>query len=164
MISPRHLLISILILAAVLLPAASDNHDGHADHPFNWSSFFGWVVNSTLLFGGLIILLRKPLIKFLSQKGIDVKADIIGREKELDTVAGQYEEIRRRLNKLEEEVNRIRDYARAEGEEEKGRIKKLGEEESQRILALTEAEINNRVESHQKTLLISSNHMTLVVR
>jgi F0F1-type ATP synthase membrane subunit b/b' len=137
----------MLILAAVALPAASDTPDGHADHPFNWSDFFGWVVNSTLLFGGLIVLLRKPLIKFLSQKSIDVKADIIGREKELDTMAGQFEEIRGRLGKLEEEVNRIREVARTEGDEEKGRIEKLGEKESQRILALTEAEINNRVES-----------------
>jgi F0F1-type ATP synthase membrane subunit b/b' len=145
--SPRRLLIPLLVLLVTVAPAADDGHGGHDAHPFNWTDFWGWVINSTLLFGGLIILLRKPLVKFLSQKSIDVKAGIVEREKQLEATLGQYQDIEGRIAKLEEEVSRISEAARGEGEAEKVRIEKAGRDESRRILDLTEAEISARVES-----------------
>jgi len=134
----------LFLLVVSCLPAADE---AHGEHAFDWNGFFGWVLNSTLLFGGLILLLRKPLVRFLSERSLGVAEDIRQREKDLSQAGDEFEEIRSRLNRIEEEVERIQSTARQEGEAEMRRIETLGEEESRRILSVTESEIANRIES-----------------
>ena len=105
-------------------PAENAEKTHSDDHHFNWTLFFGKVVNSTILFGGLIFFLRKPLIKWLSQKSLDVKTDIIQREDLVKTTGVQLEEIKKRLEKIEEEVLAMKESAEKTGEDEKKRIKK----------------------------------------
>ncbi|MCK4835066.1 MAG: hypothetical protein KAT17_00425 [Candidatus Aminicenantes bacterium] len=144
----RAFLILIVLLATCL--AATPEEQG--EHHFNWGHFIGSVLNSTILFGGLIIFLRKPLIKLLTQRSLDIKNDMVEREKNLKTASREFEKISMRLDKIESEVQEMNLSAQQKGEEEKQKIEKLGEQESQRVLNLTEAEIKNRVESSMTRL------------
>jgi len=127
--------------------AGAEGEGGEEGHHFDWWGFFGKLFNSTVLFGGLIILLRKPLIKLLAQKSLHVKNDIIQREALVKTTTSQLEAIKKRLEKIEEEVQDMKNSAEKSGNEEKKRIQDLGEKEAQRIKALTEEEIKNKMDS-----------------
>lgn len=127
--------------------ATEGEHQG-----FNWWGFFGKLFDSTLLFGGLIFLVRKPLIALLTQKSLDIKTDIIDRENQLQNTTAQLKGIMQRLEKIEEEVQAVKDSAEKSGNEEKKRIEEAGENEAQRILALTEDEISNKMETAVREL------------
>ena len=135
-----------LVLLSLCLTVMGSS-DEHGEHPFDWSAFWGWTLNAAILFGGLIFLLRKPLIKLLSQKSLDIKNDIINREKEIKTASREFKKIKNRLDSIEKEVQEMKRIAEKSGNEEKNRIEALGKKEAKKILTLTEAEINNRVES-----------------
>lgn len=139
----------IFFLIFFNLSADSENHNAHH---FDWSGFWGKVLNSTILFGGLILLLRKPLINFFSQKSLDIKNDIIQREKSIAESKEKFTDIKLRLSKIEEEVEKMKQLAMKSGEDEKKRIEETGKTESQRILAITETEINNKIEASIRRL------------
>lgn len=113
---------------------------------FNWWVLLGKAFDSTLLFGGLIVLLRKPLIALLAQKSEEVKNDIIEREELLNNKSAQLNGIMKRLEKIEDEIQAIMVSASKSGNDEKKYIEELGNNEAQRILALTEEEINYKME------------------
>jgi len=142
----------MLLSFTTALFAGGNGEGGEQGHHFNWWGFLGKLFNATVLFGGLIFLLRKPLIKLLVQKSRDVKNDIVQREELLKTTTGQLEEIKKRLEKIEEEVEDMKNSAGKSGDEEKKRIEELGEKEAQRIKALTEEEIDNKVDSSIRAL------------
>lgn len=141
-----------LFLFLLMVSLLSADSEGHDSAHFDWNRFFGSILNSTILFGALIIFLRKPLIKLLTQRSIDIKTDIIERETNVALSEEQFEKIKQRLDQIQDEVRDIQRLARLKGEEEKSKIEKLGARESQRILQITEAEIKNRVESSMKAL------------
>jgi F0F1-type ATP synthase membrane subunit b/b' len=109
-------------------------------------------INALILFGGMILLLRKPLIKLLAQKSLDIKTGIQQREKEVDRTNSELEKIHKRLEKIEEEVAGMKQTAKESGNQEKKRIEELGAKEAQRILEVTEAEINAKVENSIRNL------------
>ncbi|MCK4943492.1 MAG: hypothetical protein KAS65_07940 [Candidatus Aminicenantes bacterium] len=148
----------LFLLMVFLLPASSEGHDSHH---FDWGRFIGSILNSTILFGALIFFLRKPLIKLLTQKSIDIKTDIIERETKVALSEEQFEKIKQRLDQVQDEVKDMQRLARSKGEEEKSKIEKLGAQESQRILQITETEIKNRVESSMKDLKARIAQMTI---
>lgn len=139
----------ILFLLATGLAAAAGGEGGHH---FDWGAFLGSVLNSTILFGALIVFLRKPIIKLLSQKTLDIRNDIIERERNLKTTSEEFQDISMRLDRIENEVRSMQQAAMQQGEAEKQKIEDLGKQESSRILALSETEIKNRVESSVKQL------------
>ena len=151
--------ISVMVLVLILTtPAfgfAEGEHESegeHGAHHFDWWGFIGKTVNALILFGGIILLLRKPLIKLLAQKSTDIKTDIELREKEVDRTTTELEKIHKQLEKIEEEVAGMKQTAKKSGNEEKKRIEELGAKEAQRILEVTEAEINTKVENSIRNL------------
>ena len=70
----------IIILIFLAFSASLFAEDGNSHH-FDWNSLIGKILNSTILFGGLFIWLRKPIIEFLTKQSIDIKNDITYREK-----------------------------------------------------------------------------------
>lgn len=125
---------------------------GHGEYHFDWWGFIGKSINSIILFGGIILLLRKPLIKLLSQKSVDISTDIQQREKEVERTTKELEKIHKRLEKIEEEVAGMKQTAEKSGNEEQKRIEEMGAKEAQRILEVTEAEINTKVENSIRNL------------
>lgn len=149
----------MIVLAMILTTPAfgfSEGEQGsgseHVEHHFDWWGFIGKTINSLILFGGIILLLRKPLIKLLAQKSTDIAADIRQRETEVERTTKELEKIHKRLEKIEEEVAGMKQTAEKSGNEEKKRIEELGAKEAQRILEVTEAEINTKVENSIRNL------------
>lgn len=134
----------LLMMMASLLMASSEGNDSHH---FDWGRFIGSVLNSTILFGALILFLRKPLIKLLSQRSIDVRTDIVERENNVKLTGRQFATIKQRLDQIEDEVKEMQQAAQKKGEEEKNKIEELGNREAKRVLDITDSEIKNRVES-----------------
>ncbi|MFC2155069.1 hypothetical protein ACFLRB_01080 [Acidobacteriota bacterium] len=152
------LIIAIAFFCSLVLFASSEN--GSAEHGeqggneshFNWTAFFGQVLNSTILFGGLILLLRKPIRKYLDEQSLSVKIDIEEREENLKKTTEILKEIKNRLDKIEEEVEEMKESARQSGEEEKQKLRALGSQEAERINRLNEEEINQRIEAAVRKL------------
>ena len=151
--------IGMMVLALILTtPAfgfAEGEHESegeHGEHHFDWWGFTGMSINALILFGGMILLLRKPLIKLLAQKSLDIKTDIQHRENEVERTTKELEKIHKRLEKIEEEVAGMKQTAEKSGNEEKKRIEELGAKEAQRILEVTEAEIDAKVENSIRNL------------
>ena len=107
----------------------------------------GKVLNSTVLFGGLTLLLRKPLIRMLSEKSAAVENDFIQREKNLADTTIRLAAIEQRLQKVRREVEQLKTSAVDCGREELARLEAVGREEAGRIIAFSEEEIRLRVEA-----------------
>lgn len=136
-----------LLLLALALAASASEGSAAASHHVDWFSVLGKVFNSTVLFGGLTLLLRKPLIKMLSEKSAAVRSDFNQREKNLAETAIRLEDIELRLQKVKGEVEQIKAAAGASGRDELSRLEAAGREEAARIIALSEEEIRLRVEA-----------------
>jgi F0F1-type ATP synthase membrane subunit b/b' len=149
------MIILALILTAPAFGFSEGEHESgseNGEHHFDWWGFIGKTINSLILFGGIILLLRKPLIKMLAQKSVDIATDIQQREDEVERTTNELKKIHKRLEKIEVEVAGMKQTAEKSGNEEKKRIEELGAKEAQRILDLTEAEINTKVENSIRNL------------
>lgn len=149
------ILIIAIIMVLLCSPAiwaggGGGGHDEH--HGFDWMAFLGKTFNAVLLFGGLIFFLRKPIIKLLTQKSLDVREDIEQREQTLKDTSAQLDQMRLRLEKLEDEIAGLKKDAEKSGQEEQKRIEHIGAQEAQRVLELADAEINTKMENAVRNL------------
>ena len=133
----------ILIFSMTIVLNASEG----GEHHFDWTGFFGKVLNSSLLIGVFIYFLRKPVIEMLSKKSVEIKNDIVVRESEIKDHKNSLSGIQSRLDKIENEVAGMLDEARKSGEIEAERIKELAKLESERIIKNNRDEIDSRIES-----------------
>lgn len=138
----------LFLALTVGLAASAEGEAAHVD----WFNLLGKVFNSTVLFGGLILLLRKPLIQMLSQKSAAVQDDIVEREKRLAAASDQLAAIQQRLDKVAAEVEGMKTGAQAAGKEELARLQEAGRREAERIIALSEEEIRQRVDAAVRTV------------
>lgn len=145
-------LVIVLLTMVLAVPGFAEEGHGDGHHGFDWMAFLGKTFNAVVLFGGLIFFLRKPLIKLLAQKSLDVKNDIQQREEEINKTTSQVEELQKRLDKIEGEVKAMKTAAEKSGGEEKQRLEDLAKSESLRIKELTEAEIDTRIENAVRKL------------
>lgn len=136
----------LLLLAMALIASGNEESHAAASH-VDWFAVLGKVFNSTVLFGGLALLLRKPLIRMLSEKSAAVENDFHERDKNLAATAVRLKDIEQRLQKATVEVAGIKTGAVAGGQEELARLEAAGREEAARIIALSEEEIRLRVEA-----------------
>ncbi|MBE0665589.1 MAG: hypothetical protein E4H23_04935 [Chrysiogenales bacterium] len=140
----KNMLFPFLLLALAMgLSASTEGGTSHID----WFNVLGKVFNSTVLFGGLILLLRKPLIQMLSQKSSAIQNDILEREKNLSAASARLLDIQQRLAKVASEVDGIKSTAAAAGRDELARLEEAGRQEAERIIALSEEEIRQRVDA-----------------
>ncbi len=156
----RQILFISFLLISITLFGSEDAHST-VHHGFDWLGFFGKVFNSTVLFGGLYFLLRKPISSFLGQKASDVKTDIIEREKKIEEAKNNLSDILKRLELIEEDIKTLNDEAVKSGNAEKSKLKKTGELESKRIMEQSEEEINFKIESSIKGLKIRIAQLTV---
>jgi F0F1-type ATP synthase membrane subunit b/b' len=140
----------LILFLALTAGLAASAQEGAA--PVDWFSILGKVFNSTVLFGGLILLLRKQLIKMLSEKSSAIKNDIRDREKNLSDTAVRLLDIQQRLAKVASEVEGMKSGAETAGQEELVRLQEAGRLEAERIIALSEEEIRQRVDAAVRTV------------
>ncbi len=134
----------VLTLASGLAASAGE---GEAAHHIDWFSVLGKVVNSTILFGGLFLALRKPLIRMLSQKGASIRDDFAERAKNLLATESRLREVGQRLDRVAAEVEEIKGEAEAAGKAGLARLEEAGRLEAERIVTLGEEEIRQRVDA-----------------
>lgn len=152
------IILTLMVAVIIGAPAAvfAGGGGGHGKdgehHGFDWMQFLGKTFNATVLFGGLILFLRKPIVKLLTQKSLDIKNDIRQREDLLEKTTIQLENLHKRLNRIEDEVIAMKEAAQNSGNEEKKRIEEIGAAESKRIMEVTEAEISAKMENAVRNL------------
>jgi F-type H+-transporting ATPase subunit b len=139
------------ICSLMLASGLAASTDGEATH-IDWFNLLGKVFNSAVLFGGLILLLRKPLIQMLSQKSLAIQNDIEEREKTLAATEIRLQDVRRRLAEVAAEVEGIKNDAETAGKVELDRLEEAGRIEAERIIALSEEEIRQRVEAAMRAI------------
>lgn len=117
----RFIILIVLILLVFPVFPASENSTGPS-----LNDFLGKLVNSLILFGGLIFLMRKRLIEFFSNKSLDIGNEMKTREMEIKMKEEKINELIERLGKLKEEINQNMVRARESGRKEKSNIEKAG--------------------------------------
>lgn len=144
----------LCLLPALLLASglAASGGEAEAAHAVDWFGVLGKVVNSVVLFGGLILLLRRPLIQMLSQKGDRIRHEFADRQQTLAATESRLQEIGRRLDRVAAEVAGIQAEAEAAGQAELARLEAAGRAEAERIVALGEEEIRQRVDAAVRTV------------
>ena len=98
----------ILLFIIPLFLCMSPENTGHTS---NSGEFLGKVVNFTVLFGGLFLLLRKPIKNYLDERSkktdLSIKEAVEARkgsEKKLKGAMGRLEEISVEVKKMKEEA------------------------------------------------------------
>jgi F-type H+-transporting ATPase subunit b len=134
--------ILLIFVIPVFLAAASAEEGGGKSATMD---FLGRVVNSLLLFGGLILVARKPVKAMLAKRTADVDDGIrraqTGRaEAETNVLAS-----RARLAGLEAEGERLRAQAEEYGRKEAERIAQAAAAEAERLKKLTRQELEEQV-------------------
>jgi len=114
--------------------------------------FAGKVVNFTVLFGGLFLVLRKPVKKYLENRikkeDLSIKEAVESRgqaEKKLNKAL-------KSLDKLSEEVKKIRRESEQEGKKQKEKIIQDAQQEAERLKDLSKQEIDSIYSSGLKEL------------
>lgn len=136
-----------LFLGAAITTGLSASVAGEAAHAVDWLGVLGKVLNSTVLFGGLILLLRRPLVEMLARRSAGIRSDIVERERVLEATEARLREIGERLARVASEVEEIKAGAAAAGLGERARLEEAGRLEAERIIALSEEEIRLRAEA-----------------
>lgn len=142
----------LVVMCSSMVWAGGGGGGQDEHHGFDWMGFLGKTFNVVLLFGGLIFFLRKPIIKLLTQKGLDIQEDIEHREQTLKETSAQLDQMRQRLEKLEDEIAGLKEDAKLSGQEEQKRIENIGSQEALRVLELADAEINTKMENAVRNL------------
>ena len=145
--------VKITIVAILLaLPMCASQGGGH--HGFDWIGFLGKTFNSVLLFGALYILLKKPIVKLLSDKSQEVKDDILEREKKIKELSEEVTKLKENLSNFELESKQMKEEALSFGAQEKEKLSQLAKKEVIRINDMAKEEIEAYIKREIKGLTL----------
>ncbi|HNX96398.1 MAG TPA: ATP synthase F0 subunit B, partial [Candidatus Aminicenantes bacterium] len=149
---PRYWFFAVLLSLSVCLPLAASAEAGEAAHHFDWMGFAGKAVNSTILFGGLFLLLRRPVATMLRKTSAGIQTDLADRRTRADEAIANLEVVARRLAGVESEVEAIHAAARERGRLEGERLAADGRAEAERIVAQAQAETERRLDAAKQRI------------
>jgi F-type H+-transporting ATPase subunit b len=132
----------ILLLAAPLCLAASAEEGGHVSATMD---FLGKLVNFLILFGGLTLVMRKPVKAMLAKRTVDVGETIRLAEADRAGSESQAAGARAKLAGLEREVLALKTAAEEEGRRESVRIAAAARAEADRLKKFTRQELDEQV-------------------
>lgn len=110
----------------------------------SWSSGLIWagrIFNVVVLLGGLAYLLRKPLRQFFHNRTAEIQKKLEEADQARLEALRKLSLMEERLQKLDEEVDAIRQQAQADAEAEQRKILERAEEEAERIRSRGRQEI-----------------------
>lgn len=134
----RNKTILLILLAVPFLLYMSSSEEAH---PSQIKDFLGKLVNFLLLFGGLAYLLRKPLGSFLQERAGSLANSIRGAEESREEAVQRLNDVESRLERLEEEIDRIRNEAEIEGQSLYQRMVEDARKDGDRMKHFARAEI-----------------------
>jgi F-type H+-transporting ATPase subunit b len=137
---PRRALLILLVVPLFLFMSAEEGHgvSGAAD-------FAGKVVNFLILFGGLALVLAKPVREMLGKRGADIREDLAAAEGRRGEAEKKSAETATRLGGLDVEIRRLKEEADAEIRRAGERIALAAGAEAEKIKKYTEQEIEERL-------------------
>jgi F-type H+-transporting ATPase subunit b len=107
--------------------------------------FLGKLVNFLILFGGLALVMRKPLKAMLAKRSADIGGAIRQAEEDRAGAEAKAGESRAKMSGLEEEIRRLKTAAEQEGRRETERIARTAAEEAERLKKFTRQELEEQV-------------------
>ncbi len=115
---------------------------GEASHGGGGSDMIGKIVNFVILFGGLFLLLRKPLAGLLTRRTEAIARTLAEAEEARREAERKLEEARIKVASLEAEIGRLGSAAEADAGREAERIRELARKEAERLRELARLEID----------------------
>jgi len=102
--------------------AVSSTEEHQEDHTSGSSEFIGKTLNFLILFGGLALILRKPISRFLKNHSEGIKIDLDDAENSQQVSRKNLKKIHSRLKKVAKEAELIKQEAGKLGIKDKERI------------------------------------------
>jgi F-type H+-transporting ATPase subunit b len=143
----RQILVILASLPLFVVAAAAEG-----SRPSALTDFLGKSLNFLILFGGLAVLLDKPIRAFLEARIADIRKTIADAAASREDAEEKLESMRKRLSGLAEEAGRIRTVGEAEGQKDKLRILGLAAREAEKIRAMSREEIEARGQAARREL------------
>jgi F-type H+-transporting ATPase subunit b len=107
--------------------------------------FLGKLVNFLILFGGLGLVMRKPLKAMLAKRTADIGDSIRDAEGARAAAETKSEGSKARLSGLDREIGLLKAAAEEEGRRQAGRISQAAAGEAERLKKLTRQEVEEQV-------------------
>ena len=115
---------------------------GEAAQGGGGSDMIGKIINFVILFGGLFLLLRKPLAALLTRRTEAIARTLSEAEEARREAERKLEEARVKVDSLEAEIQRLGSAAEADAGRETERIRDLARKEAERLRELARLEID----------------------
>jgi F-type H+-transporting ATPase subunit b len=149
------LLFSLFIMTARAEETEQSGAHGEGEQAthFKWSLFMGQVLNSSILFGGLVFLLRKPLLKYLNEKSKNVEVDLETNEEGLLNTINTFSITMNRFSFIKKDESRLKEKARQSAREKQIDIDIRQRLEIHKIEDLKIKKVNRQFESSFREVL-----------
>ena len=154
----RLLSLLIILLSATLAGASSGGE--HVEMTF-LQDWLPRLVNFGLLAVVLVILLRKPVRQFFSNRTLEIKKAIEESKEARERAILALDDIERKLKDAESEANRMVEEARARGEKDKEALSEEGAKVVQEIQAQAKSSIDIEVEKARAALAVEASLLAL---
>jgi F-type H+-transporting ATPase subunit b len=143
--------------------AAEGEHGGEGEQPESpWASI-ARLVNFAILAGGLVYLLKSPLMGYLEQRGITVRSDLTKAAALKQEAASQIERIEAKLKALPAEIEALKRRGAEEIAAEEARISALAETERTRLLQQAKREIDTQLHVAERDLKKRAGELAVAV-
>jgi len=140
--------------------AAAEGEGGHAESPW---ALIARLFNFAILAGGLVYLLRSPLMGYLEQRGVSVRSEL-KKAAALKTEAGaQIEQIDAKMKALPAEIEALKSRGADEIKTEEARIHALAETERRRLLDQAKREIETQLRIAERDLKTRAGELAVAV-
>ncbi len=111
------------------------------------------LLNFGILAGTLVYFLRSPLNRYLTDRGTQIRADLVKAAEMKTAAANQVEAVEQKMAALPSELDALRKTGAAEVAAEETRIREAAEKERARLLAQLEREIDQHGKAAERDLL-----------
>jgi len=149
-------LLTFFILYIPTIIFAAEEGGGHAGggeaHSEEIKMLIYNAINFILLVALLVVLLRKPLAKFLRENSANVAKDIEEAAKMREDAQKRFDDLKQRMDRLDVEISEMKEQLRKEGEIQGEKILERSRQAIERIREDAKFQADQQVKMARKTL------------
>lgn len=119
------------------------------------------IANFAIVAAALYFALRKPVADYLQARTDQIRAGLAEAKEKVANAQVELDRAKSLRERLDEEVEKAKQEARAAAEAERERILKTAESEAERIRELARKEIDNEVETGRRRLLARATELSV---
>jgi len=134
-------------------PAASSERHGEEPHEDSLVNAIARLVNFAVLAGTLVYLLRSTLAGYLTNRGAQIRGDLVNAAEMKQAAAAQIDEIDRKMKALPGELEALRKQGVEEIAAEEARIQAAAAAERDRLLEQARREIDLQIKVAERELV-----------